>query len=425
MGSGKTVVSLTAIDELLSEGVINRVLVLAPLKVCNAVWSCEHLQWEHLNDLTVTVATGAEAKRNQAMAGGGKVVVTNFENVEWIVNHKDFASFDGLLIDEATKLKGGGKTFKLLRKHIKKFKWRTAMTGTPVSENFQQLFYQMFVVDNGQSLGTNKDKFLWEHFIPADPNGYKWNIKPDGAADITRKIARYIHEIPDYQDALPPMTVRVAPSPLPPDARKIYDAMRKSMEAEGVTADSAAIQVMKLQQIASGFMYRDDDEDDTIQIHDAKLEALMRILKNGENGPSKVSEPTIVVYQFKEELSRLLAALPDAGVIGGGVPADQVADTIKRWNEKRLNVLLLHPKSAGHGLNLAAGGCRLVWFSPVWSRDLFDQTNARLWRRGQHKPVDIVQLIAPDTVEQIITARVDQKGAFMSAFKAHLAAIDA
>jgi hypothetical protein len=427
MGSGKTVVALTALNELIANNVLNRILILAPKKVCESVWSCEHEQWQHLQDVSIAVATGTPKNRADAIQSDARIVVTNFENLPWLVNQTEFKQFDGLLVDELTKLKGGGAQFKALRKHIKQFKWRTGMTGTLVSENLESLFYQAMIVDNGKTFGKNKQNFLFKYFYPTDRNGYKWAVKPNADKEITTAFKPFIHSLPDYRDSLPSIAYLDIATPLPPHAIKIYDAMRKGMEAEGVTAESVAIQVMKLQQIATGFLYR-DDPDDVVNIHNAKLEAVEKYLKPtekiGENGSSGNFESNVViVYQFKEELARLRDAYPDAPVLGAGVTAERLNAIVTDWNDGRVPVLLLHPKSAGHGLNLAKGGRVLIWFSPVWSRDLFDQTNARLWRRGQSRPVEIVQLIAPDTVEPLIQSRVEDKAGFMAVFLSHLTAI--
>ncbi len=337
-----------------------------------------------------------------------------------------FKHFDGLLVDELTKLKGGGVGFKALRKHLKQFSWRTGMTGTLVSENLESLFYQAMIIDEGKTFGKNKQNFMMRYFYPTDFNGYRWQAKQGGEKEIVRLFKPYTHSMEDYRHTLPPLVPMQIATPLPPDAEKLYADMRKHMGDDdlGVTAANMAVLVGKLQQIASGFLYRDGEEDDTVQVHNAKEQAIESLKKKmGKTSSSGDFEKSIViVYQFKEELARLQSLYPDAPVLGAGVTAERLNAIVTDWNSGRVPVLLLHPKSAGHGLNLAKGGHVLIWFSPVWSRDLYDQTNARLWRRGQTKPVEIVELVAPDTVEALIVQRLDSKAGFMASFLAHLKA---
>jgi len=414
MGAGKTVVALSAIHELVRDEPDWRFLVLAPLKVCNEVWSGEAQQWEHLQGLHVVVATGDAKQRRAAVLRGAEVTVVNFENLPWLVDSGLLDQFDGLLVDEVTKLKGGGVGFKKLRKHLKDFKWRVAMSGTPVSENWQHIFYQMMVADKGAAFGRNKKRFLREYFYPTDFRQRSWAILPGSGERLAARVAGVVHTVPPYQHTLPPLTVTALPVSLTPAAAIMYKDMAGTMEAGGVLAENAAVKTAKLQQIANGFIYR---EEDTLEIHHEKLGKLSsKILENGRRN-------FIVVYQHKWELAQLLALYPDAGLLGGGVSAADTGRTISEWNTGRLNVLLLHPKSAGHGLNLASGGSDLIWFAPPWSRDLFDQTNARIWRRGQTQPVQVWVLTAVGTVDELITARLDDKAGYMPALLDHLSAL--
>ena len=405
MGAGKTVVALTAIQELLVGGDLKRVLVLAPLKVAQTVWASECMEWEHLSGVNMALALGTPKERVAAFLSTADIVVMNFENLQWAANAGWLQEFDGLVVDESTKLKGGGAGFKKMRRHIKNFKWRVAMSGTPLSENWQQIFYQVMIVDDGRTLGKNRDNFMQRFFYTTDYHKRNWVLKDGAAEQLTGALAQLCHTIPPYQHTLPPLTIEHVPVPLNAESRKMYDDMAGQMSAGNVVADTAAVQIMKLQQISNGFMY--DEVGETIQIHDSKILELRR---------RKIGK-TVVVYYFNEDLIRLRAAYPDAAVLG---EKNKVIENVSDWNSGKIDTLLLHPMSGGHGLNLAAGGHHMIWIAPCWSRDLFDQTIARLWRRGQRSPVTVEVLTGVDTVDEIINARLSGKSEIMPLFLDHL-----
>lgn len=429
MGSGKTVISLTAIFDQIGQGFLHRVLVIAPLKVCTSVWATECQKWEHLDGFAedITVCTGSKAEREKSLKKSGKVVVVNFENVPWLIGQPEFAQFDGLVVDEITKLKAGGVTFKRLRKHIPQFIWRVGMSGTPVTENLQSLFYQAMIVDGGVTFGRNRQKFLERFFYALDYSGYRLEPKQDAERQCARMFAPYIHVVPDYTHTLPEMIIEPVMLNLPPNAMDIYAGMAKGMKAEGVLAKTAAIQTQKLQQIASGFMY---DGDEVIEIHHEKIRAAQKLMDSRKSFEkigktvvaknSKSNDGVLIVYQYQEELEQARRLWGDVPVIGGGVSSDDTGRIISDWNSGRLNMMLIHPKSAGHGLNLSAGGHTIIWLSPVWSRDLYDQTNARLWRRGQREQVTVYELVSAGTIDELIRERVDIKSGYMKRFIAHL-----
>ena len=429
MGSGKTVIALTALQELLAGGIISRVLVLAPLKVCQEVWKNEHHKWTHLTDLNVQVLAGlAESEREIDITA--QIVVVNFDVLPWLKKKNLFVLFDALLVDESTKLKAGGAWFKAIRYALPNFKWRAVMSGTPVSENWQQLFYQMMLVDTGKRFGRNKDTFMRRYFYPTDFNNYKWALKPGSEAKLAAGVAPVVHEVPDYRGSLPPLSEDPVMVALPPRARAVYTDMAKGMEAEGVLADTVAVQVMKLRQIAAGFLY---DGDDVLWLHDAKLRAVqkevdkigkMAVIKSDEKVSEKIgkmaviksSAPTsvVLVYQFKEELARLREWL------GGRLVTLDDPDAVARWNAGEIDFLALYPGSGGHGLNLYDGGCHIIFLGPVWSRDQYDQTIGRLWRRGQRWPVSVKIIEAIDTVDQLVARVLAEKGELLPLFLQHL-----
>ena len=424
MGAGKTVVTLEAMRCLIEAKQLKRILVIAPLKVCNSVWASEYKEWDVLQDMRIAIATGAPINRLKALGADVDIVVINFENVAWMVDEGLLKGFDGLLVDELTKFKGGGKAFKKLRRYIKQFSWRVGMTGTLVSENIESLFYQMMVVDEGASFGKNKQNYLDKYFFPTDFNRRNWEPKSESLAFITNLISEYVYTMPDYRHELPPIQIIHSPLPLDDASAKAYKEMAKGFATLGVTADSVAAQYTKMQQIAAGFIYGEAGSGDVHYINSTKMDELDRIcetVRRAAIGKSAVSQNMIVVYQFKEELERLRAKYGrDLPVLGGGLPAAGTTEIVRRWNRGELPVLALHPRSGGHGLNLARGGHTIVWLSPIWSRDLYDQTNARLWRRGQQHPVTVYVLMGDDTVDLLIASRLDSKADLMPAFIAHL-----
>lgn len=410
MGAGKTVIVLSALSEMLAAGLLDRILIIAPLKVCDTVWRHEAGGWQHLSHLNVDVAIGTPAKRKQAFEKMGKLVVTNYENLAWVKKQGYLDGFDGLVIDESTKLKSHGAWFKALRWSLKGFKWRVAMTGTLLSENIEQVFYQAFLVDNGAALGKNREKFLREYFYPTDFQQRNWAAFPGALEQITARLADVLYEIPDYTASLPKLTVQNINVKMGKTARHSYKEMADGFEAEGVLAETAAAKSLKLEQLANGFIY--DEDKVAIPVHSHKIAALKQHRKNRENGSS-----LLLIYQFIEDLEQIKAVYPDV------VCLNDSPDVVDRWNRGEVEVMAMHPKSGGHGLNLAAGGWSMLWFSPVWSADATAQTIARLWRRGQAHEVVVDVLVCEGTVDQVKIDRVEGKGEFMPLFLAHLAAI--
>jgi len=419
MGAGKTVVALTAIQELMAQGLLGRVLVVAPLKVCNNVWPQEPGQWSHLNGLSVVSAAGKNVQsRIDAIQSGAQVVCINFENLAWFCRtYKGCDQFDGLVVDELTKLKNvGGTGFKALRPHLPKFTWRVGMTGTPVSENWQGLFGQMLVVDAGKRLGTRKDGHLRKYFYPTDYQEYNWALYDWAAAAIAKAVADVVYTIPDYRGQLPALDDQPLPTPLPPALRSVYDRLKKDMVVEleggeGVTADTAAVLSNKLMQCANGFLYGPATPEgkrgepiyfDDYKIHTCAREIDFLLVSN---------RAVIVCYWFEADYRRLIELYPGCELTGAN---------IEKWNRGDLDVLLLHPKSAGHGLNLASGGADMIWLGPIWSRDLREQTIARLWRRPQRKQVRVRTLIGVDTIDELVSAREAGKAQYEELFKHHI-----
>jgi SNF2 family DNA or RNA helicase len=418
MGAGKTVVALTAINELIEAGVLGRVLVIAPLKVCKEVWAQEASKWGHLSNLSVGVCIGAASTRAKILASKPDVLVINFENLVWLFRTQKAADlFDGLIVDELSKFKSGsGTQFKAIRPHLKKWSWRVGMTGTPVAEDWLGLYGQMMIVDAGAALGTRKDVFKLEYFNQMDFQGYDWQLKPDAPARLAEAIKSSVYTVPDYQHELPPITYEVVELELPRDVREIYAQLGKSMlvEVDGaaeIIAANAAVLSGKLQQVAGGFVY--DEQRDPVLLSEWRINAVVEHVTQ----LARLGSPVMLCYWFTADYARLVARLESLGLKWAEARTDGSVD---EWNDRALDVLLVHPRSAGHGLNLAAGGADVVWYGPCWSRDLWEQTNARLWRRGQREPVVVWSFVAVGTVDELIAQRVEDKAEFSALFRAHL-----
>ena len=403
MGSGKSVTALTAAAELLAAGAVRRVLIVAPLRVCNDVWRQEHNSWSHLRHLKVSIATGAEKARINAIGGADfNVVVINFENLVWFFKRYGADhNFDMLIIDEVTKIKAGGAGFKAMRKHIKDFLVRVVMTGTPVAESWADLFYCMFACDGGARLGRNKQTFLMKYFYSTDYEQRKWDIRPECINALTALISDVVVVLPDYTDELPALLEQTVYVHLNERAREYYDIFEADSVTDDVTADSAAIQVGKLQQIASGFIYTDDGR--TVALCDSKI-VRARTLSHVEQAQGRA---VVYVYQFREELERLARAFPLGRQLG--VSGADDAATLAHWRAGALPALFLHPKSAGHGLDLTTGATMII-MSPIWSRDLMRQVIARIWRRNQSEECRVYVLCARDTLDTEIVSREAGKG---------------
>ncbi len=405
-GSGKTVVALTAVDDLMSRGELKQVLIIAPLKVCQLVWRKEHLAWQHLHGLKIGVAIEGDRDKVFKRIDGFDIIVINFEQMIWMSENDKFKHFDGVIIDEVTKLSGGGAWFKSIRRFIKDIPWRVAMSAAPITECWSQLFYIQFFVDAGKALGRNRDKHLRKFFYPTDYKQRNWALQPGSADKLAALVEPTIHVMPDYKDTLPPMTIRHIHVTMPLHAKRVYRDMAQGFKAEGVTAETAAGKMGKLQQIANGFIYTADE---SIEVHHAKMEALdSMILQAG-------AVSVLLVYQYEEEKERLKEYYPAIKFLGknpGPIEAE--------WNAGGIALMAMHIRSGAHGLNLQAGGHRMILLAPVWSQDQMTQVCDRLWRRGQKFPVEVGVLVATDTIDEIIVDRLNDKAELMPAFLQHI-----
>tara|TARA_R110002012_G_scaffold109182_5_gene252825 strand:+ start:4585 stop:5934 length:1350 start_codon:yes stop_codon:yes gene_type:complete len=405
VGFGKTVVSQTAAQELLDEGHVLRVLVVAPLRVCQQTWAKEWLQWSHLEE--VGMAIGKPSDRVAAIDSDARIVVTSYDLLPWLMDHYS-DQFDGLILDELTKLKGGGKQFRALRHKIKRFQWRVGMTGTFAEEGLEGLFYQVMCVDDGAALGRRKDAYLNKYFT-SDWNGYNWTPRDGASERIARVLGDLVHKVERVAEHVPRVEVEVRTVPLSNDARVLYDGLKRDMllSDEGVTAANMAVLSGKLEQLANGFYY--DDDGATHLVGGGKLVQVC----DAVDAPG----PLVIAYRFKAQLALLRRWCPDGLEL-------RDAGALEAWDAGELPVLFLHPKSAGHGLNLQKTSCdRLLWLGPDWSRDATDQVAGRLARRGNTaEVVRVTVLVGENTVEdKLMLPRLEGKAAGAQEFRDHLA----
>ena len=398
-GLGKTVVGQTAVQELIRDGVIKRCLVLAPLKVAQLSWANESLKWSHLEH--VGLALGVEAQRVGALQGPCDIVVVNFDNLVWLVESGLYKHFDGLLVDECTKLKGGGAGFKALRKVLKHFEWRGAMTADAIPEMGTDIFYQMLLCDGGAALGKNKELFRRKYFYPTDFQQRKWTILPGMDAALADAVSGVLTVIEDddYEAGLPKLCDTVIFADMPVPGWMAYNLIEDEGFIDlgaGVQADTAAAVQQKKQQVTAGAVY--DLEGQAQWLHTAKFDALARYLET-------MTRPVAVAYWFTFELEELKRRYPFIRVLG-----EDSAGVEAAWTAGDIALMAVHPSSCSHGLNLQYGGFDLVVLTAPWSADLWEQLVGRFRRRGQpSEQVNRAVIMVADTVDGEVMARHREK----------------
>lgn len=400
MGLGKSVITLTAIFDLaLDSFLIRKVLVIAPLRVARDTWPAEIEKWDHLKGLTYSVAVGTEQERRLALMQNVDVYLINRENIDWLVNKSNLPfDYDMVVVDELSSFKAyGSKRFKALRRVRPKVKRIVGLTGTPSGNGLMDLWAEIGILDMGQRLGRFITHYRNSFFTPDKRNQqiiFSYKPLPGAEDEIYRRISDITISMKntDYLK-MPECVINEIPVRLLEKEEKVYGTMKRdlvlSLEGREIDAGSAASLSNKLLQMANGAVYADDGS--VVNIHDRKLDALEDILE-AANG-----KPVLIVYWYKHDLQRILKRFPAERL-------DSV-DSIKRWNNGEIPVAAIHPASAGHGLNLQAGGSTLVWFGLTWSLELYQQTNARLWRQGQKDTVVIHHIITKGTIdEQVMKA---------------------
>jgi len=422
MGLGKTAIVLTALDQLLNDYFeVSKVLVIAPLRVAESTWTDEIGKWEHLRHLTISRILGTATQRKQALRVKADVYIINRENVPWLVSYYDAAwPFDMVVIDELSSFKSHqAQRFKTLRQVRPLMKRVVGLTGTPAPNGLIDLWSQVYLLDRGERLFPTIGRYRETYFKPGQRNGhvvYDYKLQTDGESRIHEKIADICMSMQAVDHLrLPARVDNIVGLHLPLAMKKAYDDFEKAqvlalMDTE-ITAVNAAGLSNKLLQYANGAVY--DSDKVAHEAHKIKLEALEEILDTA-NG-----QPVLAFYTYKHDLSRIMAHCKKYKP----KKLEGAAD-IRDWNAGRISLLLAHPASAGHGLNLQAGGHIVVWFGQTWSLELYQQANARLHRQGQKDVVIIHHLIIQGTLDEDVIAalqgKADTQEALLGAVKARL-----
>ncbi len=402
MGLGKTITTLTAINNLMFDSFeIHKVLVIAPVRVCQ-VWPAEIEKWEHLRNLTYSVAVGTAAERKKALNSPADIYLINRENVEWLVSQGGF-DFDMIVIDELSSFKNHqSKRFKALMKVRPKVKRVVGLTGTPSSNGLMDLFAEFKLIDMGERLGRFIGQFRNTYFTPDKRNGmvvYSYKPLPGAEDRIYEKISDITVSMKAADHLkMPELIITEYPVCMSEGEKEKYREFKTELVLElgdkEITAANAASLSGKLSQMANGAVY--DEDGNIIRIHDRKLDALEDLIESA-NG-----KPVLVAYWFKHDLERIKERFD--------VTEIKTPDSIRRWNEGKIPVALLHPASAGHGLNLQSGGSIMIWFGLTWSLELYQQTNARLWRQGQSAETVVIQhIVTKGTVDERILKALQEK----------------
>lgn len=410
MGLGKSVITLTAIYELmLNRFEVQKVLVIAPLRVARDTWPAEIEKWEHLEGLTYSVAIGTEAERLAALKRPSHLYLINRENVDWLITKSGIPfDFDMVVIDELSSFKShSAKRFKSLLKVRPTVKRMVGLTGTPSSNGLMDLWAEFRVLDMGQRLGRYITHYRNNFFVPDKRNQQMiFSYKPrPGAEDAIYRLISDITISMKSADFLkmPECIINEVPVFLSEKEWSVYQALKEDMvvdlKDEEIDAVNAAALSGKLLQMANGTVYNEEKE--VIHIHDRKLDALEDLIE-GANG-----KPVLVAYWYNHDLQRIKQRF--------SVREIKTSQDIKDWNNGDIPVAVIHPASAGHGLNIQFGGSTIIWFGLTWSLELYQQTNARLWRQGQQSTVVIHHIIAKDTIDEDVMKALRKKEKIQSA----------
>lgn len=409
VGAGKTALTLTAMADMICANEVKRWLVLAPKRVCTDVWPIEQPKWA--SELTLSVAVGLPAVRLKALRSKTNVVVVNYDNIEWLT--EQFLDFDGIVFDELTKLKNpSGKRFKALAKVVDPIKTRWGLTGSFTSNGLEDVFGQCKIVDQNL-LGRAKGAFMQQYFVLVNKDFGEWEPRVGSLGKVMERIkpATFVLEAGEYADKLPPCHTVEMLCDLAD--RAPYEKMKKDFVIEfkdvQITAVNAGVVTGKLQQMAGGWVYetvttpsnrpgRMNVSKTPIWFSTHKFDLLDELLAENQHAN------TIIVYNYVEELAELKRRYPTAQTIN-----DDKA--IERWNDGKIELLLIHPKSAGHGLNLQHGGSKMVFVSLPWSLELYEQTVGRLHRSGQKHDVWVYLLLTNKTIDLRIWEALKDKRA--------------
>ena len=408
VGAGKTAITLTAMRDAISTELVKRFLVVAPKRVCTSVWPAEQKLWAP--DLKLAVAVGTPKQREAAFASDADIVVINYDNLQSIQN---LEGFDGIVFDELTRLKNpSGARFKALLKVLDKIKIRWGLTGSFTSNGLEDVFGQCKIIDQSL-LGRSKGAFMQQYFVLINKDFGEWALRVGSLQRVMEVIkpATYVLDAGDYKDKLPPLHIIEMRCDMPD--RLPYEKMKKhyvvELKDEQITAVNAAVVTGKLQQMAGGWVYQTETSASNtpgrlnitqtpVWFSSHKFDLLHDLVEENQHAN------TIIVYNYVEELAELKRRYPNALTLND-------TNAIDRWNAGEVEMLLVHPKSAGHGLNLQHGGNKIIFVSLPWSLELFEQTVGRLHRSGQKHDVWCYVLLTNKTIDERIWAALHDKRA--------------
>lgn len=420
-GLGKTAITLSALQSLMLDSFeVKRCLIVAPLRVARDTWPAEIEKWDHLKGLTFEVAVGDEKTRiaaiKNAMRNNTRIVIINRENVPWLIANTPWI-YDMVVLDELSSFKSSkALRFKALRKIRPRIERIVGLTGTPAPNGYMDLWAQFRILDQGERLGKFITHYREEYFT-LDPfkKFADYEIKPDSAKRINDKISDITVSMQAVEHLkMPELLKQQEVITMSDEEYGRYQELKRKkvlqLGEEKVTAKNAAALCGKLSQLANGAIY--DEEGKILEVHERKLDALEDLIEEA-NG-----KPTLVAYWFKHDYERIKKRIP-------GVREIKTSEDIKDWNDKKIKVGLIHPASAGHGLNLQQGGSYMIWFGLTWSLELYEQTNARLWRQGQKSQTVVIKhIIAKGTVDEMIYEALINKhvtqSALMNAVRAQI-----
>lgn len=402
MGLGKTIISLTAINYLIEKNLIKKVLIIAPLRVANTVWHNEILKWKHLKNLKISIVTGSKKNKLLNLKKQAHIYITNRENTEWILQNQNF-DYDFLILDESSSFKSPKTNrFKALKKaNVTNIcKYIILLSGTPSPNGYLDLWSQYFLLDNGIRLGNKFTSYKYR-FFNQSYNGFSWNLKKESYNIINEKIKDITLSLQarDYID-LPNKIILKEYVELNKEIYTKYKELEKDfileLEKDTIDAVNSAVLSNKLLQFCNGAIY--DNNKKIVEIHNTKLNLLKDIILENP------LENYLIAYNYKYDIDRIINFLGKDVIVFDGNN-----EQVKKWNNREIKILLCHPKSSGHGLNLQDGGNNIIWFGLNWSLELYQQFNARLYRQGQLKPVKIIHLLIKNSIEDKLLLSLENK----------------
>jgi len=425
LGAGKTVITLTAIERLIYDSFeVSKVLIVAPLRVAKVTWKDEISKWEHLKHLSFAIAVGTERERKDALRQNADITIINRENLQWLIEKSKMPfDYDMVVLDELSSFKSWqSKRFRSFMKVRPKVKRVVGLTGTPAPNSMMDLFAEFKCLDMGERLGRFITQYRTAYFTPDKMNGqivYSYKLLPGAEERIYNKISDITISMKAMDHLkMPELISNRYPVYMEDNENTKYEVMKRDLilpyqDEDDITAVNAAALSGKLCQMANGAVYSDNGE--VVHIHDRKLDALEDIIEAAQG-------PILLCYWFKHDLARITKRLESLKIDYDRISSEE---SIRKWNEGQCQVGLIHPASAGHGLNLQHGGNVIVWFGLTWSLELYEQTNARLWRQGQQASTVVVQhIVTAGTIDENILAALERKdktqASLIDAVKANL-----